>query len=63
MLFSLVRYFLSPKYSEMEDLSNAAIESLDVLKRTAEARIKYAIEQHETIAVNIELKVSVVFSL
>ncbi len=47
----------------MEDLSNAAIESLDVLKRTAEARIKYAIEQHETIAVNIELKVSVVFSL
>ena len=48
----VVRFFLSPRYAPILELSDKARETLSAIEQTVENRIRFALLYHETASVN-----------
>jgi hypothetical protein len=49
----LVRFFLSPRYSPLIELSDKAMQTLAIIEQTVENRVRFALAYHEIISVNV----------
>lgn len=49
---AIVRFFLSPRYAPILELSDKARETLSAIEQSVENRIRFALMYHEIIAVN-----------
>lgn len=49
---AILRFFLSPRYSPLLELSDKARETLAVIEQAVENRIRFALMYHEIVSVN-----------